>query len=385
MLLREGRVHVVPRLLLLAQLLDLQQLVLHLLVAVLDEALLEGIHRLGVALQPGEDGALAGQHLGLPQVVLGDALLEELLGVGDFLEGEVVLLELDVGGGLVVVVEGLVGVELDGLLVEVDGLVEVLLLELLVAPVLALLGGVLHVHLLRLGLLLLGGRGRGGLLLLGLGGSLGLGLGLALELLGEVLDVLGAGVLLEHLEDLLQAGVLLHIDGGELRVLHDGLQLAHEAGVLEEVLGLGVLHELEQRVEVGLVELWVGALGCLALGGLQVLLQVCVAGVDLESLLVGIDGLVYAVEVEEGAALALVAPGPGGVHLDAGLCVLEGLFVLSVVEVGAGSVGEEDVIVGVALDGLGEELDGLGVALGLEGLVAPVLVLSGELVVAHKI
>lgn len=41
------------------------------------------------------------------------------------------------------------------------------------------------------------------------------------------------------------------------------------------------------------------------------------------------------------------------------------------------------MIVGVALDGLGEELDCLFVALRFEGLVALVLVLSGELVVAH--
>lgn len=386
-LLRELGIDVLLGLLLLAQLLDLEQLVPHLLDVVLDEALLERLHRLAVALQLGQHGALARQHLGLLHVVLGDALLEELLRAGDLLQGELVVLELDVGRGLVVVVKRLVGVQLDRLLVEVERIVEVLLLELLISLVLALLRRVLHVHLLWLRLLFLGWRRGRVFLLLGLL-RLRLGLGLAcielvLELLGEVLDVLGTGLLLKHLEHLLQARVLLHVDCRQLRVLHDGLQLAHEAGVLEEVLGLGVLHELEQGVEVGLVELRIGALGGLALGRLEVLLEVCVGGIDLESLLVGIDGLVDAFEVEERAALALIASGPGGVHLDAGLCVLEGLVVLSVVEVGAGPVGVEDVVGGVALDGLGEELDSLLVALALEGLVALVLVLGGELVVAH--
>lgn len=41
------------------------------------------------------------------------------------------------------------------------------------------------------------------------------------------------------------------------------------------------------------------------------------------------------------------------------------------------------MVVGVVLDGLGEELDGLLVAACLEGLVALVLELGGELGVAH--
>jgi hypothetical protein len=258
--------------------------------------------------------------------------------VGDLLKGVFVLLELDVGCGLVVVVEGLVGVELDGFLVQVDGLIEVLLLEFLVALVLSTLGRVFHLHLLGLLLFLLRRRrGRGGVLLLVLLLLLGLRLRLVkflfFELFGEVLEIIGVGVLRKYIKDFLQSGVLLHVDLGQLGVLHDCLELSHEARILEEILGLRVLHQLEESSEVGLVHLGVGSLVLLALCGLEVLLQICVVGVDLESFLVGGDGIVDAVEVEESAALPLVAPRPHGVHLDAGLRILEGLVILAVIEV----------------------------------------------------
>lgn len=104
---------------------------------------------------------------------------------------------------------------------------------------------------------------------------------------------------------------------------------------MEEIFGLGMLHEFEESREVGLVHLGAASLVLLSLCGLEVFLEVCVVGIDLESFLVGIDGIIDAVHVEQGAALALVASGPGWVHFEAGLCVLEGFVVLCVVEVGA--------------------------------------------------
>lgn len=56
--------------------------------------------------------------------------------------------------------------------------------------------------------------------------------------------------------------------------------------------------------------------------------------------------------------------------LDASFCVVEGFLVLFVVEVGARSVGVVDMIVGVELDGLSEELDCFLVSMGLEGLIS---------------
>jgi hypothetical protein len=73
-------------------------------------------------------------------------------------EGKFVVLELDVGGGFVVVVQGLVGVQPYCLFIEINGLVEVLSLELFVPFVLHILSRVLNLHLLCLLLLSLRGR-----------------------------------------------------------------------------------------------------------------------------------------------------------------------------------------------------------------------------------
>ena len=58
---------------------------------------------------------------------------------------------------------------------------------------------------------------------------------------------------------------------------------------------------------------------------------------------------------------------------------------LAVVEVGSRSIGEEDVIVGVALDGFGEVPDSFFPLLLLEGRVAQGLERSSFFQVSHKI
>ena len=56
---------------------------------------------------------------------------------------------------------------------------------------------------------------------------------------------------------------------------------------------------------------------------------------------------------------------------------------ISVIEIWSRSIGKEDVVIRIALDGFGEELDGLFIALSLEGLIALILELGGLLWIAH--
>ena len=61
---------------------------------------------------------------------------------------------------------------------------------------------------------------------------------------------------------------------------------------------------------------------------------------------------------------------------------MKGLFVLFVIEVGSRSVGIEDVVVRVELNGFGEMFDGFRVPVCFEGFVAFVFKLKC-LLVAH--
>jgi hypothetical protein len=45
-----------------------------------------------------------------------------------------------------------------------------------------------------------------------------------------------------------------------------------------------------------------------------------------EPFLLGFDGFLKLVEVEEGGSLALITTGPGGVEFNTGLCILKSKF-----------------------------------------------------------
>jgi hypothetical protein len=92
------------------------------------------------------------------------------------------------------------------------------------------------------------------------------------------------------------------------------LNLLHEGGIFEELLGLGMGHQLNDGLQIVLVELGVASLLLLVLGGFQVSLEVGVVGLDLQSRFVGGNGVVNTVQIEEGGSFPLVASGPGGFH-----------------------------------------------------------------------
>ena len=73
---------------------------------------------------------------------------------------------------------------------------------------------------------------------------------------------------------------------------------------------------------------------------LDVLLQLCIIGVVLQSLFIGVKSLVMLVEIVQGSSLPLVTPGPIGLNpeskhilLDASLSVFECLGVLMIIDV----------------------------------------------------
>jgi hypothetical protein len=90
---------------------------------------------------------------------------------------------------------------------------------------------------------------------------------------------------------------------------------------LEEVLSLRVLHEFQQCGKVGLVELRIRSFSLFGFCGFEILLQVGIIGINLESIFIGGDGLIDFIEIEKCCSFALVASGPSRIHLDAGFCI----------------------------------------------------------------
>lgn len=129
-------------------------------VVLLKQTPLESFDGLCIAFHLRVDGSFASKYFCLLDIILDDAFLEELFSLCDFGQGSFIVLQLDVSSSLVVVVEGLIGVQLYCFLIEVDGFVEVFLLECFISLVFHVFSGVFNIHLFRFLLFLFRRRGR---------------------------------------------------------------------------------------------------------------------------------------------------------------------------------------------------------------------------------
>ena len=107
-------------------------------------------------------------------------------------------------------------------------------------------------------------------------------------------------------------------------------------------------------------------------------LQITVVGLDLQTLLEDLGGLLEEKELlhGQGGSVVTLDPVRGDHHALPG--ILDGLLEVSEGEVGSGSVGEEGVVIALQGNGLVVALDGIDViSLGVE-LVSVLLVLSSH-------